>query len=147
MHPARQIARVLQARIFCISSSIYKLFCSLLCVALRFCILTYQRSFSLVLGRSCRFYPSCSNYTLQILDFNKPFSALFLGVYRIFLCNPLHSGGIHYPLLNLRLYVEFRASFLAPRYWLIPYQNPIFLATILHSGHLQGSFYIIKSHL
>lgn len=145
MHTLRQIARFLQARIFCMTSHIFNLSYSLLCVVLRYCILAYQRSFSLVLGRSCRFYPSCSNYALQILDFNKPFSALILGLYRIFLCNPLHPGGIHHPLLKLHLYVEFRPSSLVPQYWLIPYQNPVFLATILHSGHLQGSFYIIKS--
>ncbi|MGI0439252.1 membrane protein insertion efficiency factor YidD [Helicobacter himalayensis] len=124
------------------------LFCKIFSCALKILVVLYQKTLSLILGRKCRFYPSCSNYALWILDFNAPFQALPRIVFRIFSCNPLHCGGIDYPILKLHINVKFPQHFpqKTPKYWLLPYQNPPFLATILRLNQTQKSlFYIIKS--
>ena len=57
-------------------------------------IRTYQRLLSPLLGPRCRFYPSCSQYTLEAVRVHGPARGLWLGVRRISRCHPLHPGGI-----------------------------------------------------
>ena len=46
----------------------------------------------------CRFYPTCSEYSLQAIKIHGPFKGIILSVKRIFRCHPFHSGGIdHVP--------------------------------------------------
>lgn len=128
--------------------SMYRIFTVALSRGLQFFVLFYQKSFSLLIGRSCRFYPSCSNYALWLLDFNKPFIALFKSTHRIFRCSPLSRGGIDYPILSLCISPHFYT--LKPqqkhiKYWLLPYKNSVFLATILCHKQIKGTFVIIKS--
>ena len=53
----------------------------------------YQRFLSPYLGRSCRFYPSCSEFTAQaVLKFGV-LKGILLGIRRILCCNPFHAGG------------------------------------------------------
>lgn len=115
---------------------------------LRLGIRIYQKSLSVFLGRECRFYPSCSHYALWLFDFDKPLVAFGKSCMRILSCNPLHPGGIDYPKmrLNLTLRGDSRA-FLQKRikYWLIPYKNPMFLATIAYPKQIHNLFVIIKS--
>ncbi|MBN2281312.1 MAG: membrane protein insertion efficiency factor YidD [Candidatus Marinimicrobia bacterium] len=54
----------------------------------------YQRFISPLFPNTCRFYPSCSNYTLQALQTHSLIYALFLSIKRILKCNPLFKGGI-----------------------------------------------------
>ncbi|MGD9193112.1 MAG: membrane protein insertion efficiency factor YidD [Desulfobacterales bacterium] len=54
----------------------------------------YQYSLSPVLGASCRFYPSCSEYAYQAITRYGPFSGLFLALKRILRCHPFHPGGV-----------------------------------------------------
>jgi len=54
----------------------------------------YQPLFSPVVGRSCRFYPSCSNYGLESLEKYGFFKANLKIVLRILRCNPFCKGGI-----------------------------------------------------
>ena len=45
------------------------------------------------MGKDCRYYPTCSTYTLEAV---KKFGALkgsLLGAYRILRCNPFSKGG------------------------------------------------------
>jgi uncharacterized protein len=53
----------------------------------------YQRTLSLVMPPSCRFYPSCSEYTLQAIAKHGPLKGGWLGFKRILRCQPLFPGG------------------------------------------------------
>jgi len=53
----------------------------------------YKLAISPFLGRSCRFYPSCSEYTLEALQKHGLVKGLWLSIKRIGRCNPWHSGG------------------------------------------------------
>jgi hypothetical protein len=57
------------------------------------CIRFYQQTLSLVLPPSCRFYPSCSEYTLQAIAKYGPIKGSWLGIKRILRCQPLFRGG------------------------------------------------------
>jgi len=53
----------------------------------------YQMTISRALPPSCRFYPSCSEYTLQAITKYGVFKGGWLGVKRISRCHPLNPGG------------------------------------------------------
>ncbi|MCL4159237.1 UNVERIFIED_CONTAM: hypothetical protein GTU68_047944 [Idotea baltica] len=57
----------------------------------------YRIVISPLLPSSCRFYPTCSNYALEVLGKFGIFRALFLIVKRICKCNPFSKGGIDLP--------------------------------------------------
>lgn len=54
----------------------------------------YQKFISPLLPRSCRFYPSCSEYAVQCFECHGIFYALFLITKRILKCNPFFEGGL-----------------------------------------------------
>ncbi len=53
----------------------------------------YQVAISPWLGRNCRFYPSCSQYTLEAIERHGAVKGLWLGVRRVSRCHPFHPGG------------------------------------------------------
>lgn len=53
----------------------------------------YQYALSPFFGPSCRFSPSCSDYTCQALHRHGVLRGLWLGIKRILRCNPWHPGG------------------------------------------------------
>lgn len=53
-----------------------------------FLIKVYQKGISPLLGDTCCFYPSCSNYMLQALNRYGFWHGLYLGVRRIARCHP-----------------------------------------------------------
>ena len=53
----------------------------------------YQICISPLFPATCRFYPTCSTYTLQAIKKHGPFKGLFLGIKRISRCHPFHEGG------------------------------------------------------
>ncbi|MDA0958615.1 MAG: membrane protein insertion efficiency factor YidD [Proteobacteria bacterium] len=55
---------------------------------------TYQWTISPLLGPRCRFYPTCSDYTITSLQLHGPWKGLRLAVTRLSKCHPLHEGGI-----------------------------------------------------
>lgn len=57
-------------------------------------IKTYQAVLSPLLGQRCRFYPSCSQYTLEAIEEWGLIKGVYLGVKRLSKCHPLHEGGI-----------------------------------------------------
>ena len=57
----------------------------------------YQRLISPFLGPVCRFYPSCSNYTLQAIEKYGPVRGCWKGFKRICRCHPWHPGGYDPP--------------------------------------------------
>ena len=53
----------------------------------------YQCTVSPWLGPRCRFYPSCSSYTLQAITRFGILKGAWLGLARIGRCHPCHPGG------------------------------------------------------
>ena len=59
-------------------------------------IIFYQKFISPGLGKKCKYYPSCSEYTKQAVDKYGIIKGSILGMYRILRCNPFSKGGIDY---------------------------------------------------
>lgn len=57
------------------------------------CIKFYQRFLSPLTGTSCRFYPSCSHYSLQSLEKYGLVKGLYMTLRRLVKCHPFHPGG------------------------------------------------------
>lgn len=53
----------------------------------------YKRWLSPMLPQACRFYPTCSEYTLQAIEKHGARKGLWLGVKRIARCHPFQEGG------------------------------------------------------
>ena len=56
-------------------------------------VVFYQRFISPLTPPSCRFYPTCSQYTREAIEYHGALKGLYLGVRRILKCHPLHKGG------------------------------------------------------
>lgn len=54
----------------------------------------YQRRISPLKAPCCRFYPTCSSYTLEAIGRFGAFKGSWLGLFRILRCNPLFKGGL-----------------------------------------------------
>ncbi|MFT4711529.1 MAG: putative membrane protein insertion efficiency factor [Candidatus Azotimanducaceae bacterium] len=54
----------------------------------------YQAFISVLLGPRCRFYPSCSHYTIEAVETHGVIKGLFLALKRVMKCHPLHPGGV-----------------------------------------------------
>ena len=53
----------------------------------------YQKFFSGAFGRRCRFYPTCSEYTIQAIEKHGIIKGIAMGIWRILRCNPFSKGG------------------------------------------------------
>lgn len=58
------------------------------------CIKGYQFIISPLLGNNCRFYPTCSAYTIEAIEVHGLLKGAGLGVLRLSKCHPLHDGGL-----------------------------------------------------
>jgi hypothetical protein len=66
-----------------------------------FLIKTYQKTLSrehglvgkVFPGRSCRFFPTCSQYTYEAVEEFGIFSGVWMGIKRIARCHPWNEGG------------------------------------------------------
>jgi uncharacterized protein len=56
-------------------------------------IRAYQYAISPMLGARCKYYPSCSAYTLEAIKVHGPLKGVGLGAWRILRCNPFSNGG------------------------------------------------------
>ncbi len=54
----------------------------------------YQVLISPVLGNNCRYYPSCSAYTIEAMEKWGPLKGLWMGIRRVSRCHPWHEGGV-----------------------------------------------------
>jgi hypothetical protein len=54
----------------------------------------YRRLISPVLPRSCRFYPSCSQYAREAVLKHGVLRGIALGAARLVRCNPWNPGGV-----------------------------------------------------
>jgi putative membrane protein insertion efficiency factor len=53
----------------------------------------YQVMISPVLGQTCRFSPTCSNYSMQAIERFGVFKGAYLTAARLLRCHPFHTGG------------------------------------------------------
>jgi uncharacterized protein len=53
----------------------------------------YQYLLRPMLGSSCRFYPSCSDYAREAIERHGAIRGVFLAVKRVGRCHPYHPGG------------------------------------------------------
>ncbi len=53
----------------------------------------YQAALSPLLGRSCRFEPSCSSYYIEAVRSHGAWTGSWLGLRRLCRCHPFHAGG------------------------------------------------------
>ncbi|MDE0936452.1 MAG: membrane protein insertion efficiency factor YidD [Mariniblastus sp.] len=58
-----------------------------------FCVRMYQVTLSPLLGRNCRFTPTCSNYFIQSVRKYGAIRGAWKGGLRICRCHPFHRGG------------------------------------------------------
>lgn len=61
--------------------------------ALVVCVRAYQRFLSPLLGRNCRYQPTCSAYFLEALEKHGALRGSLRGVARICRCHPWSRGG------------------------------------------------------
>jgi len=54
----------------------------------------YKYFISPLLGSNCRFYPSCSSYSLEALQRHGVVIGSYLTLKRLLKCHPFHQGGI-----------------------------------------------------
>ena len=57
----------------------------------------YQITLSPLVGRQCRFTPTCSSYMIQAVQKHGCLLGFLKGVWRILRCNPLCRGGFDPP--------------------------------------------------
>jgi putative membrane protein insertion efficiency factor len=56
-------------------------------------VAAYRYALSPMLGRSCRFHPSCSEYAQEALERHGAVRGVWLALRRIARCHPWHRGG------------------------------------------------------
>lgn len=54
----------------------------------------YQKYISVYTPKTCKYYPTCSEYTKQAVDKYGIIKGSILGIIRILKCNPFSKGGI-----------------------------------------------------
>lgn len=54
----------------------------------------YQKYISPCMGKHCKYYPTCSEYTRQAVDKYGIIRGSLLGIIRILKCNPFSKGGV-----------------------------------------------------
>ncbi|MEO6417974.1 MAG: membrane protein insertion efficiency factor YidD [Polyangiaceae bacterium] len=62
-----------------------------------FLIRLYQRALSPLLGKVCRFEPSCSRYAVACLETHGAGRGSLLSILRLCKCHPFHEGGYDPP--------------------------------------------------
>ena len=68
-----------------------------------FLIKIYQNTLSPLLGKNCRYTPTCSQYTIEAILEHGSFKGIIMGVKRIIRCNPCFKGGFDpVPKKNIR---------------------------------------------
>ena len=57
----------------------------------------YQRAISPLMGRHCKYHPTCSAYAAQAIREFGAARGLVLAGWRLLRCNPWSHGGVDYP--------------------------------------------------
>lgn len=53
----------------------------------------YQIVLSPFMASNCRYYPSCSHYSIEAIELHGFFKGAWLAIKRILSCHPWHEGG------------------------------------------------------
>jgi len=61
---------------------------------LLFLVRSYKAVLSPLLGRHCRYYPTCSEYMAQAIEKYGPARGVWIGLKRLARCHPFHAGGL-----------------------------------------------------
>lgn len=56
----------------------------------------YQFTFSTVMGKQCRFHPTCSHYAAEAIRRYGALKGGWMGMKRILRCHPWNPGGVDY---------------------------------------------------
>jgi len=70
-----------------------RIFKSIFSFIFLFLIWIYQNLISPILGKSCRFNPTCSHYGIEAIKKHGPFKGVWLTVKRISKCHPWGGNG------------------------------------------------------
>ena len=54
----------------------------------------YQKTLSLFIGGECRFYPTCSQYSIEAIQQHGSLKGSWMMIKRIARCHPLNPGGV-----------------------------------------------------
>ncbi len=73
--------------------TIWQYFCKGLAAILIGLIRLYQLTLSPLIGRQCRYLPTCSNYGLEAIRKYGPFKGGWLTLKRVLSCNPWGGSG------------------------------------------------------
>lgn len=60
-------------------------------------ILTYRYTVSALVGRECRYLPTCSEYAVEAIDRNGAWKGMWLAVSRLLRCHPWGGSGYDPP--------------------------------------------------
>lgn len=86
-------------------------------------IKVYQKIFTLFGYGSCRYYPTCSQYSKMQFEKNSLYKAFYLTIVRILKCNQLFDGGFDHPVIsvkNIDKKINSKLTSKDIKYWLIP---------------------------
>lgn len=61
-----------------------------------FLIKVYKKVISPLFPPRCKYYPTCSNYSIEAFRKHGFFKGLILSIWRLLRCNPFSKGGIDY---------------------------------------------------
>jgi putative membrane protein insertion efficiency factor len=59
-------------------------------------IIVYQRIISPLIGRHCRYHPTCSQYAKEAMLKHGFLRGAYLGAARVLRCNPWNPGGVDF---------------------------------------------------
>ncbi|EDM24240.1 membrane protein insertion efficiency factor YidD [Caminibacter mediatlanticus TB-2] len=82
-------------------------------------LIKFYKYFSPLFGNKCRYYPTCSTYSLWLIENDNILKAIFKSFFRILRCNQLFKGGIEYPKIKKQI-KNIKYIKKGVKYWLIP---------------------------
>jgi putative membrane protein insertion efficiency factor len=67
-------------------------------------IKVYQKWISPMFGPRCKYYPSCSSYTVTAIE-TYGLKGIAMSVWRVLRCNPWSHGGVDYVVLKEKVII------------------------------------------
>jgi putative membrane protein insertion efficiency factor len=95
----------------------------------------YQKFLTVFSYGSCRYYPTCSEFTKNQFQYNNLLLASFISTKRLLSCNPLFPGGIDYPIIS-NFKFQFNKKIEKIDFWLVPVKN----------SPQNNKFYLVRNH-
>jgi putative membrane protein insertion efficiency factor len=83
----------------------------------------YQKFLTIFSFGSCRYYPTCSEYSKWQFENNSILLAFYYSFTRILKCNQLFDGGFDYPHIKKLNLNNIKFEMINVKYWYIPTKN------------------------